>query len=249
MKTAFSIMAASVVLASALAAQDSSPKGIYRDPASTPTTNGVAYRVVLLRGEETQQPVPVSFAFRSGDRFKLQLKLKDAAYVYILNRTFDGDTKDLVQTRGIERVREEDHKHRDHSHDTFTLLYPGVGQNPDKVSAGSYLDVPNDATLRMDKHPGLEKLYVIVSDTPLDLPKLFPDGTLRVSSDRSKGVDPKDDVLDKLDKDLADWASGTQSDGPKESESKGIVRDPDTVTVGARNKPILAEITMRHYAN
>lgn len=254
-KVALAILATAGMLAPGAFAQDAgSAKGIYRDPAATPTKNGVAYRVLLLRGDERRE-VPVSFGFRNGDRFKLQVNLKDSAYVYVLNRTFSGDPKEIGD-KGITVVADEDRGNHDHSKPTYTLLFPASGERPEKIAAGKYRDIPGDVALRMDQTPGLEKLYVIVSDHQLDLPKMFAGTKLRTgnthhaSENDSHKSDSEDDVLDRLNKELTDWAGASQTEGPPpagadESAAKGIERD--TYTVGSRSKPILAEINLRHY--
>jgi hypothetical protein len=253
-RMALAILATSAVLAPGAFAQDAgSAKGIYRDPAATPTKNGVAYRVLLLRGDERRE-VPVSFGFRSGDRFKLQVNLKDAAYVYVLNRTFSGDPKEIGD-KGMTTVRDEDRTNPDRSRPSYTLLFPASGERPEKIAAGKYRDIPGDVALRMDQTPGVEKVYVIVSDHQLDLPKMFAGGRLRNGGSRtatdsdSHKSDSEDDVLDRLNKELTEWASDSQTEGPpagtEDSTGKGIERD--TYTVGARAKPILAEISLRHY--
>lgn len=253
MKTAFALVAFSTVLASAALAQDAvSAKGIYRDPAATSTKNGLAYRIMLIRSDARHE-VPVSFPFRSGDRFKLQLNLKDAAFVYVLNRTFNGDPKEMGE-KGIERVRDEDRDRKERGQGTYTLLFPAPGERAEKIPAGHYRDIPGDVSLRMDKNPGVEKLYVIVSDTELDIPKMFPGGQLRASGKKERHSDSSGDVLDRLNKDLTEWAKDSQTesapapsgDDAENASSKGIERD--TYTVGSRNKPILAEITLRHFA-
>lgn len=142
---------------------------------------------------------------------------------------------------------------------TYTLLFPAPGERPEKIAAGHYRDIPGDVALRMDQNPGLEKLYVIVSDHPLDLPKYFTHGQLRADADHrgsadsaERHSDSADDVLDRLNKDLSDWAADSQTEGPAagagaDTSDKGIV--VDTYTVGPRTKPFLGEITLRHYAD
>ena len=249
MTTTFRFVAASAVLAFAATApaafaQDAlTPKGIFRDPGTTQAKNGVSYRVVLDSGKE----VPVSHGFHSGDRLKLQVNLKDSAYVYVLNRTFDGEPKELGE-KGINVVRDEDHSHIP-AKPTYTLLFPGPGETPKKILAGKFRDIPGGGALQMDKTPGLEKLYLVVSDHPLDLQKMFPDGQLKKSSGGNRS-DTSEDVIERLNKDLSDWAADTQTESaPDDSEEvtgKGIVRDNQSYTVGPRTKPIMAEITLHH---
>jgi hypothetical protein len=250
--TALALLAASTILAFSVLAQDAaSPKGIFRDPATSATKNGIAYRIFLARGDNRHE-VSVRHHFRTGDRFKLQLKLKDPAYVYVLNRTFNGEPKDQ-DDRGITRVRDEDRDHHEHGRPAYTLLFPAPGERPQKIAAGHYRDIPGDVLLRMDENAGLEKLYVIVSDHELELRKTYGRAIKNLGHDRDhdNDADSADDATDRLNKDLADWASDAQTEGPsasdEEESSKGIERD--SYTVGDRSKPFMAEITLHHYNN
>jgi hypothetical protein len=255
MKMKLALAAALALPVLSVSAQNSaSPRGIYRDPSATSTQNGVAYRIMLIRSDARQE-VPVNFAFRSGDRFKLQLNLKDSAYVYVLNRTFDGDPKEMSR-KDLETVRDEDHAHRDRSRPTYTLLYPGPGEEAQKISGGRFHDIPGDAALRMDKTPGVEKVYVVLSDHPLEIPKMFTGGRLKGSGQEARKEDgdqsdSSDDVLDRLDKDLSDWSANSKTENPtsdsNDGSSKGIERE--SYTVGSRNQPVVAEINLAHYRN
>jgi hypothetical protein len=251
-------VAAVAVAAALLAEGDLSPKGIYRDSTNTAVKNGVSYRVLLERGGQRSQ-VPVTYAFHSGDRFSLQVKLKDDAYVYVINRTFEGDPERMA-SKGITIVRDDDHKQKPKpGKDTYTLLYPIGPEAGAKVKKGDFRNIPVHDLLRMDETPGVEKVYVVVSDKPLDLTKLFRDGKLvnapgsrpgegQHSSDGRQSDSPGD-ALDNLDRGLAEWAENSASEAPV--SSKGIVREGsdegDGCTVGNRAKPIMAEISLKHY--
>jgi hypothetical protein len=249
---------AAVAMAAAVLAQDTlSPKGIYRDSTNTAVKNGVSYRVLLERGGQRSQ-VPVTYAFHSGDRFSLQVKLKDDAYVYVIGRTFDGNPD--TASKGISIVRDDDRKQKPKpGQDTYTLLYPFGPEVGVKVRKGEFRNVPMRDLLRMDENPGVEKVYVVVSDKQLDLTKLFRDGRLVNApgsrqgegqhSSEGRQSDAPGDALDNLDRGLAEWAENSVSEAPV--SSKGIVREGsdegEGCTVGNRAKPIMAEITLKHY--
>ena len=40
---------------------------------------------------------------------------------------------------------------------------------------GRFHDIPGDAALRMDKTPGVEKVYVVLSDHPLEIRRCLPE--------------------------------------------------------------------------
>jgi hypothetical protein len=247
------VIATSATLALNAQAQDASPKGIYRDPATSATTNGIAYRIYAVHGDQKQE-VSVRHNFYSADRFKLQLKLKDPAYVYVLNRTFNGEPKELGE-KGITTVRDEDRR-RQRDQPRYSVLFPAAGEHPVKIEGGRYRDIPGDVLLRMDDTPGLEKLYVIVSDHEIDLRRLYGNAIRfdhgsedRPEAREGRRSDSEGDVLDRLNKDMSDWAANGQTEGPsgddKGTSSKGIERD--TYTVAPRNKTFMAEITLHHY--
>ena len=255
--TAFTLLATSAVLALSAFGQETSPKGIYVDPGTAATKNGIAYRIFMVRGEDKHE-VAINHSFKTGDRFKLQLKLKDSAYVYVLNRTFNGEPKELSE-KGITVVRDEDRRH-EKERPFYTQLFPAPGERPQKIEAGHYRDIPGDVLLKMDEHPGLEKLYVIISDRELDLKRMYgsairtatvsPDGEEHEHRARHRS-DSEGDVLDRLNKDLSDWEANGQTEGPAQTadeetaSSKGIERD--TYTVAPKNKTFMAEITLHHY--
>lgn len=247
-------------LAAALSGQEGlTPKGVYRDNTNTSVKNGVTYRVMLARGAQ-QSEVPVSFAFRSGDRFRLQVKLKDDAYIYVLNRTLDGDPEQMA-SKGITVVRDEDRQQKTKRRKAaYTLLYPSPSEANRKIRKGAYRDIPGTELLAMDNNPGVEKVYVVLSDAPLDLTKYFRDGQMvsasggdRTADDKGRKSDNPGDAIDNLDRNLADWAQNSATEPPAQAASKGVIREGsdegEGCTVGNRNKPIMAEISLKHFAN
>lgn len=238
---AFSALA----LAGAVSAQtkDLELKGVYREAQRT----GV--KVVIFRVQDANRTrVATDYEFKSGDRFDLELESNQASYVYVLNRTMVGDPNQL-SSKGIDRIRDEDRNNTQGPRPKYKLLYP-LANDPKATTANKAFQISG---FRMDNQAGVEKVLVVYSAKPIDLSRYFDlNGNQRGSQPPARDgrrtgggrADTDEDVLNQLDKELADWAANAQTALPKgvtrDLEGYGIVRDP--------NRPGLVDLTLRHFA-
>ncbi len=238
-----SVLGLAAVAGSAVVAaqgDDAALKGVYREGKRT----GV--KVSVFRGSgSSRRRVASDFEFKSKDAFELDLETNQKSYVYVLNRTIDGDPNQL-SSKGIERVRDDDRRERQGSRQRYTLLYPKGGDAKTTSTANKPFTISG---FSMDENPGVEKMLVVVSTKPIDLNKYFDltNGNQREDrrrADSGRRTDSEDDVLDQLNKDLADWASNAETSLPK-----GVSRDPEGVgIIRDAAKPAMVELTLRHYA-
>ena len=174
----------SVAAGALLAANQAGAKGIYVDNRET----GVRFDVMLLRGAE-RRLVPTSYEFVSGDKMLFQFALNRDACVYVLTRTIPGDgaaADRFAGSKGIEILRGDDLKAEQPTGE-YRLLFPlkktGL-QN--RLTAGVVHIVPgNGARFTMDQQPGIEKLYIVLSPTPVDILRYFDMETGRMLRARS----------------------------------------------------------------
>lgn len=239
-------------------------KGIFRDGGSSanngsanpPATARAAVKFdVLLMQDGEWRPVSARYEFRSGDKFKFRLQSNRDGYIYLLNRTFNGDNVTELAAKGIERVRTEDSQRRPEGA-TYRLLYP-LKNDGNKVKANHWVVLPGADSFNMDNRPGVEKLYIIVSSQPMRWDNRFDvesgeirtgsgGNTSNASNNRPRN-DRDEDVLSQLNKDLAAYAANGQTAileqkgiirTGSDSESYGVVRDS--------SKPAQFEVSLRH---
>jgi hypothetical protein len=238
----FSLGAASLSLSAGLAnAQPdvASAKGIFIEgrenkPGGKP---GVQFDVLLMNGKQ-EKPVSSRYDFHDGDRMKFRIEANQDLYFYVINRTFNGDPSQYA-SKGIDRVKNEDSQ-KPPSGPTYKLLYP-VRNEDNKVHPGKAITIPGGSeTFTMDERPGVEKIYVVVSQKPLNIRNLFNVETGDIKRDNRN--DSRDDVLNQLNADLTQYASNGNTafadKGIGRSDSYGIVREAD--------KPAQFEVTLRH---
>ena len=244
----------------ALAAQSSSDislataKGIFRDGGSSSNEatarTAIKFDVMLERNGQWT-PVSARYEFRSGDKFKFRMQANREGYVYLLNRTFNGDPQQLA-AKGIDRVRREDSSRRPDG-PTYRLLYP-LKSDSNRVAANRWVVLPGEDNFSMDNRAGVEKLYIIVSSKPLKLSDYFnvESGEIRNGSassgsgNTSRRNDSDDDVLGQLNKQLAEYAENAQI---AILEEKGITRTSDPGSYGVvrdSGKPAQFEVSLRH---
>ena len=185
---------------------------------------------VLLVRNGRERRVSTNHEFRSGDRWKLQVETNRPAFAYVLHRTIPGDARQLVQSRGVEVVRDRDRRNRSGRRDPYRLLYPVTGGQPVPVRPNRPVRLPQGQGeyFRMDDQTGLEKIFLVLSEERIDIRKYFDrDGRQRTGRrpGGSGGGSIEDDVLDQLNADLASGSSNGQTaiGTGDEVESYGVV--------------------------
>ncbi len=139
-------------------------RGITR--VGTPTEEkkpGIQY-VILTEGS---QPVSSAHRFRSGDRFKLQFRVNQDSYVYILNRTV-GLTRGQLPLAGSLLTRGIDVNPASKP-SVYKLLYPRGTSDSNPVRADQKVALPRDNYFQMDQAPGEEKMIIVVSRSPIEI--------------------------------------------------------------------------------
>ncbi len=165
---------------------------------------------LLLRGADKQySEVAPGTVFHSGDHIRLSLLANEAGYLYVIQKGSTG---------------------------TWSPIYPSrsAGADAAKIDAGQLQVVPGGVqAFQFDQHAGDEKLYVILSRTPVEdidrvirnlshsgsAPALDPDGS---SSLLAKNAIP-DAFVQKLasrdltlvDEETVDSSSNSKQDGEK----------------------------------
>jgi hypothetical protein len=196
------------------------PKGIFIAPAP----NGVAHPAVKVRIELNRNgqstPVASTYRFQSGDRFRLVFELNQPSYVYVVNRSIEGNPDalgSLLGTRGINVVNQGTAARP--AAPNVHLLWPARGTAA-QLAAGQPQSVPGAGQFfQFDMTPGLEKLAVLVSPYAVD-PARFITGLPGASppSGQRNREDTNTDVLSQLD-DLRSLEGNTATDP---GNSKGI---------------------------
>lgn len=227
-------------------------RGIYQEGARL----GLKHDVLLERNGRLRR-VSSTHRFRSGDRFRVEVESNRAAFIYVLHRTLRGDERSL-QSKGIEVIRGEDRRDRSGSRQRYSLLYPAPGRRPAAVRAGASVQLPSrDGYFVMDDEPGIERVYLVASERPIDVLRYFDpeDGRQRTGRPPAGGGGSiEDDVLDQLNARLASWVGNADvAMADEDATSKGIdvtgygiVREgpgpggPDGSGVGA------VELSLRH---
>jgi hypothetical protein len=214
---------------------------------------------VLLKENGNVREVSTQHKFRSGDRFRLQVGMKNDAYLYIVNTTVPGNPDTLP--RGIEVVRINNKPRPDVK---YRLIYPPKGERPKKLDKAKTHVLPVDFV--MDNNAGLENLFLIVSREPVNLSRFFkPDGSMQTgvaagtitgpaagappSASPPASVPPASDtnqsVLDSLNRQLTEWAENTEL-GLAAGDARGV--EVVSYAVPRKDKqPFVVTVNLLHY--
>ena len=224
------------------AGQSASPKGIFEEGRQV----GVKFQVLQER-EGRLRRVSTTYPFRSGDRFKFEVETNRLAFVYVLNRTLAGDAESL-RSNPFGGIRDDDRRDGSGSRREYRLLYPRGGERPAAVQAGRRVQLPPGGYYVMVEPTGIEKLYVLLSERPIDLSKYFDldDGRQRTGRRSRRDGAVEDDVLDQLNARLLKLAGNVVVEfADEDAHSKGggvvgygVVRDEDG--------PGVVEVSLRH---
>lgn len=178
----------------------------------------VTYDVELIRGTQ-RAIVPVSYEFKTGDRFALRVKVAAPSYVYVLNRTFVGSPDELKSNRQIKLVPDQAAPAGQAGAaapqgSPYSLVYPAKGATR-ILRPGVVNIIPAPGQLmEMDENPGVEKLLMIVSPKPIDLSRYFDGASGQVRSTPSAAAGGKQDspadVLSKLNAELTTMAGNAE---------------------------------------
>ncbi|MBI4534102.1 MAG: DUF4384 domain-containing protein [Candidatus Melainabacteria bacterium] len=125
-------------------AQGQGAKGLYLEQMNEPTRNintGIQYWIELNR-DSTLLQVNNKFTFRSGDKIRFHIKANIDGYAYIVLKS---------GSRGEQ-----------------SILFPEPGE-ANQVSRGRDYALPQDGYLTFDQNPGLEKVALLVSRTPVEV--------------------------------------------------------------------------------
>lgn len=98
---------------------------------------------ILLRQEDGQYAeVAPGAVFHSGDHIRLSLLVNESGYLYVIEQGSSG---------------------------AWSPIFPPPGAVANKITAGQLQTVPSgERAFAFDQHPGEEKLYVILSRTPIE---------------------------------------------------------------------------------
>ncbi|HEY9712504.1 MAG TPA: DUF4384 domain-containing protein [Chroococcales cyanobacterium] len=121
----------------------SGAKGLFREQLQNPDkqiNTGIEYWIELHRGDEVITASNKT-DFQSGDKLSFHVTPNINGYAYILYRAPDTGEQ--------------------------TILFPDNNEN-NKVEAGKEISLPTAGTITFDQTPGVEKLTLLVSRTPLD---------------------------------------------------------------------------------
>ena len=207
-------------------AQESGAKGLFLEQLDKPDKSlntGLQYWINLNRDGKTLK-VTNKFNFKSGDRIKFHVKSNINGYAYIILKS---------GSRGEQSV-----------------LFPDRTNHDDnQVVRGKEYILPNDGCLTFDENPGLEKVSLVLSRTPLDAKAYLSQGgdapTLIASNQTgSKDLipqrvlvsfpDKKNDVpLSPPKNKVIAQKETTKKDAPKKKTklTTGCKKEEDAVTV------------------
>ena len=248
-----------------LAQPAQSPSGIFVDGGQSGRT-AVKFNVLLKR-DGRERTVNSNYRFQDGDQMKFQFELNKEAYVYVVHREFEGDPgsrelQRLAGPMGINVVRDDDRRRRrpgerpgsGRSGEAYQLLFPTrESGSSNRLSAKKVHTIPaqRDLYFTMDDRPGIEKLYLVTSDKPLDISEHFTlDGRLRRGnggSGRTPRDDTDDDVLSQLSAKLASYGSNAESEYVN---AKGIQLERERDNYGSGRKPgepFMNEVDLAHH--
>jgi hypothetical protein len=117
-----------------------------RLPDSEPARPVLKFRVELDRAGQPEA-VPATYRFRSGDRFRFSFELNSSRYIYIVDRSGEGNSQ---------------------------LLWPPANGNA-LVAGRTAQTIPGPKQFfEFDANPGMEKISLLVSPHPVDLSVYFP---------------------------------------------------------------------------
>lgn len=223
-------------------------RGIFVDNGQ-PDSTAIRFSVLLER-DGVQKVVPSNFAFKSGDKMKFRFELNHDRYIYILLHSVAAEPSRLDSysgTRGIEVIRDEER--RAPTAGSFQMLYPTLesGAN-NRAAAHTVHTVPSagPAWFRMDRHPGMEKLFVVVSATPVDFSPYFDlrSGKLKVAMTSGRGVQPSDsDLIARLGGGLVEYSGNSRV-----AETRGIEIETYAAAQNV-SRPMLVPVDLRHASN
>jgi hypothetical protein len=212
-------------------------KGMYLDRSQRPEANGLTFEVELERADGSRMTVPTSYEFHTGDRIRLQVQTRKGGYLYALNRTVQGADK------GMDLVAQDDQQRPPDAAHAYTLLL-----GPVKVkSPGTQLVPDQKQAIRFDEKTGIEKLFVIVSDKPLDLLNGFDVATGQMRP-RSGGKLTAEDFA-ALDRILTAAISNCDCAIPPAPEPGKGLKLEDAHGYGVERQsgiPVGVEISLRH---
>lgn len=200
-----------------------SARAMYLDRERFPAEIGSRYHILLAAPDGTQREVPVSHLFSSGERVRLRMEVRNPVYVYVLNRT-------RPYLKGATKAPASE------SQQPLRLVFGPQGLD----STGLHV-VPSGAAMRFDRNPGLEVLYVILSQSQLfEIESAFDhNGNLR--SDGDPGA------VDALNRTLSCWLANANLDLPETRPTRGVDLDMNGYAVGRQaGQPVAFEIQLRH---
>jgi hypothetical protein len=235
------------------------PKGIFVSPGNGNGGGGgnnggganrpaVKYSIQLERNGQAR-PVAASYQFRDKDRFRFLFEVSQNSYVYLLHRQLEGDPDSMERytgAKGISVVRDEDN--RAPAPSGFTLLYPSSGNV--RLTAREPRALPNNSEFfQFDTNPGLEKIVLVVSNSPLDMSGFVKKRSRTQSGGGGNSRNDSDnDVLGQLSKDIEAMEANTVTVSDQ-AGAKGICVGDCNGYSAPRNpgKPFLVNIDLRHY--
>lgn len=189
----FSLKSFSILVTAASAALAAQQNGMSeRGVILSHKPDSSKYRIIVDRdGKEGE--VPESFEFHTGDKFRVVLDLNQTSrYVYVLNRTLTGSPDKLKQSnRGVilsdgggtaNEVSASQEAQTIKQSGAKASAYQMVFQTKGKVSGK--VTIPSNDTFEMDHNPGMEKLLVIVSQTPQNLRQLLKEASTREGQEK-----------------------------------------------------------------
>jgi len=149
MKSALQWLLASSIMVSAtssvLANTDEGAKGLYFAQLEKPSQNmntGVQYWIELHRNNKISK-INNKTTFHTGDQIRFHVKPNIDGYAYIVLRS---------GSRGEQAV-----------------LFPDAQRQEDnQVKRGQDYILPNDGSLKFDQNPGIEKISLLLSRTPIN---------------------------------------------------------------------------------
>lgn len=215
--------------AMAEAEQELTAKGIYHE-VDRYQRSGLKFRIELDdRGKSRR--VPTTYPFHSGDRFTFSFEINRDTYVYVVNRTQTSQPAMVnagLHAKGTATPRLSEPR----------LLFPTEESGShNRLASNAAYKVPRRGFFVMDDESGIEKLYVVISDRPLDLGELFDGKT----GDLRGSARPRVAALQtRLDR----W----QDNALVQLVAKGIVHQSDGYGASVdRTKPAVLEIDLEHY--
>lgn len=227
---------------------ESSAKGIYYDSGSKRL--GAKFHIRLVRGDSTSE-VPTGYKFRTGDRVHFTFEANEDCYVYVLNRTFDGDPDSLFKdvTKGI--VYDEE-KLKPATRYRLLFPTPKAGTN-NRLDVGKEHVIPHTGSFIFDEQTGIEKLYIVLSRHRVDPIETVIShlGNGEAGEPGGEQLPTKEDqeVLDQLMKGLGENTTIQYGDDDDVDgyavEGKGINYEPPEDD--RQRNPVLIVVNLAHY--